>query len=222
MITMILLHFILIYTNLWINLSSSDQTKYYIRPIQPIANNDTSLVDLQQLDPTLVLDIKYATTDNFTKQRLYPCAKAYLRKPAALALIKAHKLLKAKGYRIKIFDAYRPLAVQWRLWNMYQNPDYVADPRKGSMHNRGLAIDLTLVDKHGKELDMGTPFDYFGERAHSDYRKLPQQVLANRYLLKSVLKKVGFQGISTEWWHFSYRSGNFGLLDVPFECGGKH
>ncbi len=219
---MSLFFIVLIYVGFWINQPLLSPLKTFAPVSAFVAQRDTNLVDLQQLDPSLVLELKYATTDNFTKQKLYVCAKAYLRKPAALALLKAHRLFKAKGYRIKIYDAYRPLAVQWKLWKMYQNPDYVADPCKGSMHNRGAAIDLTLIDKNGKELDMGTPFDYFGERAHTDYSQLPQHVLANRYLLKSVMKKVGFQGISTEWWHFSYRLEYFNLLDVPFECAGKH
>ncbi len=179
---------------------------------------DTTLVDVLRLDPSLILDMKYATADNFTGKILYPCAKCYLRKPAAMALVEAHKKLKAKGFKIKIFDAYRPLSVQWKLWEMYKDPNYVADPRKGSMHNRGVAIDLTLVDKRGNELDMGTPFDYFGEKAHTDYQQLSRQIRHNRYLLKSVMREVGFKEIRTEWWHFSYLQKSFNLLDIPFEC----
>lgn len=180
--------------------------------------NDTTLVNIHTLDKTILLDIKYATKDNFTKKVLYPCAKAYLRKKVALALVAAHQKFKAKGFRIKIYDAYRPLAVQWKLWEMYGNPDYVADPRKGSMHNRGAAVDLTLVDKNGNELAMGTPFDFFGVEAHTDNQNLPQQVRANRYLLKSVLRSVGFSEIKTEWWHFAYIKQNFNLSDMPFDC----
>ncbi len=218
---MFLLHLTLFWANFCVGSPYFSKLKHLDNRTWLNTYSDTSLVDLQQFDPSLILDLKYATKDNFTGQKLYPCAKAYLRKPAALALLQANKLFKAKGYRIKIYDAYRPLAVQWKLWEMYKDPNYVADPRKGSMHNRGVAIDLTLIDKNGKELAMGTPFDYFGERAHSNYSNLPKHILANRYLLKSVMEKAGFQGINTEWWHFSYRSGHFGLLDVPFDCGNK-
>lgn len=179
---------------------------------------DTSLVELSRLDPTLILDIRYATANNFTGKVLYECPKAYLRKPVALALVAAHKKLKAKGFRIKIWDAYRPLSVQWKLWEMYKDPNYVADPRKGSMHNRGAALDLTLVDKNGKELDMGTEYDYFGERAHTLYKDLPYKIRANRYLLKSVMREVGFSEIKTEWWHYAYVKQSFNLLNQEFEC----
>lgn len=183
-----------------------------------MALNDTALIDITTLDKSIRLDIRYATPNNFTQKVLYPCAKAYLRKPVALALVAAQKKFKAKGFSLKIYDAYRPLAVQWKLWEMYGNPDYVADPRKGSMHNRGAAVDVTLVNKKGQELDMGTPFDFFGEKAHTDYKNLPKKVLSNRYLLKSVLKSVGFSEIKTEWWHYSYTLQNFAISDMPFEC----
>jgi D-alanyl-D-alanine dipeptidase len=101
---------------------------------------------------------------------------------------------------------------------MYENPDYVADPRKGSMHNRGAAVDLTLVDKSGKELDMGTEFDFFGEKAHHAYTQFPKQVLANRELLKTGMRLAGFSEIKTEWWHYSYTSEPFNLSDMPFDC----
>jgi zinc D-Ala-D-Ala dipeptidase len=189
-----------------------------IIPNEAIILNDTTLVDITTLDKSIILDIRYATPNNFTQKVLYPCAKAYLRRPVALALVAAQKKFKAKGFSLKIYDAYRPLAVQWKLWEMYGNPDYVADPRKGSMHNRGAAVDVSLVDKKGQELDMGTPFDFFGEKAHTDYKNLPQKVRANRYLLRSILKSVGFSEIKTEWWHYSYTLQNFTLSDMPFEC----
>lgn len=185
---------------------------------EPAYTLDTAMVNVLDLDKSLVLDLKYATSYNFTKKVLYPCAKCYLRKPVAQALVKANQKFKTKGFKIKIFDAYRPISVQWKLWNMYANPDYVADPRKGSMHNRGAAIDLTLVDQQGNELDMGTPFDFFGEKAHTDYQNLPQKVRANRYLLKSVLQSYGFATIKTEWWHFVYLNQSFNISDFAFEC----
>jgi D-alanyl-D-alanine dipeptidase len=180
--------------------------------------HDTDWVELIQLDKSLVLDLRYATINNFTGKKLYPCARAYLRRKVANALVEANKKLKVKGLRIKIWDAYRPLSIQWELWRMYSNPDYVADPRKGSVHNRGAAVDVTLVDAKGKELDMGTPFDFFGPKAHPSYSKLPAKVLNNRKLLKTTLESVGFSGIKTEWWHFSYSKQNFNLSNKSFVC----
>ena len=183
-----------------------------------LQDTDTTMVDLEKMDETLILDVKYATKDNFTGKVLYPCPKAYLRRPAAKALIEAQRKFKAKGYRIKIFDAYRPISVQWRLWEMYGDPNYVADPRKGSMHNRGAAVDITLVDRFGKELDMGTNYDFFGVKAHTDYPDLPQHIRANRWLLKSIMRDVGYATIKTEWWHFAYTRQKFNISNLEFEC----
>lgn len=156
----------------------------------------------------IAIDIKYATTDNFTKKQIYKCGKCFLRPEATEKIVKAHKMLKEKyGYGLKMFDCYRPLPAQQRLWDVVPNADYVTPPSKGSMHNKGLAVDLTIVDKDGKELDMGTPYDFFGKEAHTDNLSLPKQVLENRNILKSVMNEVGFTGIRTEWWHFSLNAG---------------
>lgn len=156
----------------------------------------------------IAIDIKYATTDNFTKKQIYKCGKCFLRPEATEKIVKAHKILKEKyGYGLKMFDCYRPLPAQQRLWDVVPNADYVTPPSKGSMHNKGLAVDLTIVDKDGKELDMGTPYDFFGKEAHTDNLSLPKQVLENRNILKSVMNEVGFNGIRTEWWHFSLNAG---------------
>jgi D-alanyl-D-alanine dipeptidase len=108
--------------------------------------------------------------------------------------------------------------VQWELWRKVPNPNYVADPRKGSMHNRGSAVDLTIVDAEGNELDMGTDFDYFGKEGHHDYTGLPKEVLENRKLLKEIMGKYGFRWIRTEWWHYSYKPKSYALSDVLWHC----
>ncbi len=119
---------------------------------------------------------------------------------------------------LKMFDCYRPRPYQQRLWDKVPNPDYVTPPAKGSMHSRGAAVDLTIVDAQGKELDMGTPYDFFGKEAHYDYTQLPAAVLANRRLLRQTMEAVGFRGIRTEWWHFSYQGKNYELSDYVWPC----
>lgn len=171
------------------------------------------------LRPDILMDIRYATTNNFTQSRIYDCPKCLLRTEAAQALSKAHDMLKAKGLGgLKMYDCYRPAPYQQRLWNKVPNPNYVTPPSKGSMHSRGAAVDLTVVDVNGKELDMGTPYDYFGKEAHTDYTRLSPQVLNNRKLLQTVMQSVGFEGIRTEWWHFSYRKARYPLSDYMWEC----
>jgi zinc D-Ala-D-Ala dipeptidase len=174
---------------------------------------------VKDLAPDVRLDIRYATTDNFTKAKIYDCPECLLRPAAAKALVKVHEALKKEGYGgLKMFDCYRPRPYQQRLWDKVPNPDYVTPPAKGSMHSRGAAVDLTIVDQNGKELDMGTPYDFFGKEAHYDYTKLPQKVLDNRRLLRKVMEAQGFEGIRTEWWHFSYRSGKYELSDYLWPC----
>lgn len=174
--------------------------------------------DVALLAPDIKLDIKYATTDNFTGSKIYDCPKCLLRPEAAEALVKAHKNLKKKGYGLKMFDCYRPRPYQQRLWDKVPNPNYVTPPAKGSMHSRGAAVDLTLTDSKGNELDMGTPYDFFGPEAHTDNLKLPKKVLENRKILQRALAEVGFKGIRTEWWHFSYQAKKFPLSDYVWPC----
>ena len=178
-------------------------------------NNFTELVTL---DPSIRLDIRYATANNFTKSKIYDCPRCFLRPEAAKAIVRAQTVLKKKGLSLKMFDCYRPSLYQQRLWDKVPNPNYVTPPNKGSMHSRGAAVDLTLVDAAGKELDMGTPYDFFGREAHTDYTKLPAKVLDNRRILRQAMEAVGFEGIRTEWWHFSYRGKGYPLSDYVWPC----
>jgi len=182
---------------------------------------DKGFTDIAKIEPSIRLDIKYATTDNFTKSKIYDCPRCLLRPEAAEAVIKAHKTLKKNGLGLKMFDCYRPRPFQQRLWDKVPNPDYVTPPAKGSMHSRGAAVDLTIVDANGKELDMGTPYDFFGREAHTDNNNLPQKVLANRRLLREAMAAVGFKGIRTEWWHFSYQSKVWPLSDYVWPCDNE-
>jgi zinc D-Ala-D-Ala dipeptidase len=179
---------------------------------------DSAFVDLMRIDTTWVLDIRYATEDNFMNKAVYPCAKALMRKVVAEALLKAQKKFLDLGYSIKIHDAYRPLSVQWELWNSTDKKGYVANPTKGSNHNRGCAIDLTLIERQtGKELDMGTSYDFFGKKAHHTYTDFPTEVLENRRQLKTVMESVGFKSISNEWWHYDFPR-RYPVSDFPLPC----
>jgi D-Ala-D-Ala dipeptidase len=165
----------------------------------------SDFVRLKDLSPDFVYELKYATPDNFLKQAVYDCGECYLRKSTAEALVKANEAFKQLGYRIKLFDCYRPLSVQKKMWKILPGTHYVANPTKGSKHNRGAAVDLTLVDAQGKELNMGTPFDFFGKEAHHTYTEHSKEVLENRKLLKETLDKYNFKSIYSEWWHYEYR-----------------
>lgn len=174
--------------------------------------------DVVALDHSIRLDIRYATTNNFTKAQIYDCPQCLLRPEAAQAIVKAHKALQKKGLGLKMFDCYRPRPYQQRLWDKVPNADYVTPPAKGSMHSRGAAVDLTIVDAKGRELDMGTEYDFFGEKAHTDYRGHSAKVQANRDLLRETLVAVGFKGIRTEWWHFSFQGKDYPLSDYVWPC----
>ena len=165
----------------------------------------SDFVRLKDLSPDFVYELKYATPDNFLKQAVYDCGECYLRKSTAEALVKANEAFIQLGYRIKLFDCYRPLSVQKKMWKILPGTHYVANPAKGSKHNRGAAVDLTLVDAQGKELNMGTPFDFFGKEAHHTYTEHSKEVLENRKLLKETLDKYNFKSIYSEWWHYEYR-----------------
>jgi D-alanyl-D-alanine dipeptidase len=184
-----------------------------------VANPDKELMNLEKYIPGIVLDIKYATTDNFTGKPVYQFPMAFLRKPAAekLRLIQAE--LAEMNLALKIFDGYRPYSVTVEFYKLASNKDFVANPKDGSRHNRGCAVDLTLIDlKTGKELAMPTPYDDFTEMASPDYTKLPAEVIKNRDILIKIMHKHGFKVYRNEWWHFDFVGWEqFELMDLPFE-----
>lgn len=182
-------------------------------------DTDNNLIDLEKYIPEIVLDIRYATKNNFTGQKLYKMPKAYARKPVARVLLKIQNELKKQGLGLKIYDAYRPYAVTLKFYRIYRDTNFVAAPWKGSSHNTGCAVDLTLIDLDtGKELEMPTGFDDFTEKASHNYMNLSEKVLQNRQLLKNIMQKYGFVPYEQEWWHYRYKdSGKFGLLDLGFE-----
>jgi D-alanyl-D-alanine dipeptidase len=176
------------------------------------------LADVEKVVPGVVLDIRYATTNNFTGQRLYPAVKCVLRKNTVEKLRAAQSDAAELGLGLKIFDGYRPLSVQKKMWAIFPNEDYVANPKKGSRHNRGAAVDLTLIRlSDGAELLMPTGYDDFTPRAHRDYMHLDAEPIRNRELLERVMTKHGFVGLSTEWWHFDDADWKrYGILDVDY------
>ena len=163
---------------------------------------DTTFVNLKDYSADFVFDMRYATASNFLKEKVYDCAECYLRYKTVKKLIDANQKFMVLGFRIKLYDCYRPLAIQKKMWKIVPNPIYVADPSKGSIHNRGGAVDITLVDKNGLELDMGTTFDYFGKEASHAYTDLPEKVLQNRKLLKEIMESCSFKAFQSEWWHY--------------------
>ena len=176
------------------------------------------LVDLCLVHPHILLDIRYATENNFLGRKLYSQPKAFLRKTVAEKIGRVQDKLEKKGLGLKIWDAYRPLSVQESLWKVVPDERYVADPKKGSSHNRGAAVDLTLVTSALVELTMPTPFDDFTEQAHSDAANLPSECIENRELLKEVMVSEGFVPLPTEWWHFDDEHAlSYDLLSIPFE-----
>ncbi|WP_374173400.1 M15 family metallopeptidase [Flavobacterium tructae] len=168
---------------------------------------DTTFVNLKDYSSDFVYDMKYATEDNFLKAKVYDCAECLLRYKTVKALIAANNDFMKDGYRIKLFDCYRPLSIQKKMWEIVSNPEYVADPKKGSIHNKGGAVDITLVNAKGEELEMGTNFDFFGIEASHNYKKFPVSVKANRKYLKRVMIKNGFNSFDSEWWHYNLKTG---------------
>jgi D-alanyl-D-alanine dipeptidase len=215
----------------------SCKTKYYDKSIvvasstmnsienkEVVSNNnkivkDTSFVNLKEYSNDFVYDLKYATGDNFLKTKVYDCAECYLRYKTAKALIKANSKFMKLGYKIKLYDCYRPLDVQKKMWAIVSNPNYVANPSKGSIHNRGGAIDISLVDNNGKELDMGTSFDFFGPEASHDYRNFSKEILENRALFKRIMINNKFQSFDSEWWHYNLKNAKLDpISNFKWEC----
>lgn len=169
------------------------------------------LVDLRQVIPQIQFDIKYATKDNFTGQIVYGSSDCFLLKEAAVRLLDVELELETMGLRLKVWDGFRPMAAQWKFWELVPDERYVSDPRKGGRHTRGTAVDLTLVTLDGQELEMPSEFDDFSEKAHRSYMDASETAIKNRDLLASLMEKHGFVGLPSEWWHFDL----IGWQDCP-------
>lgn len=180
---------------------------------------DTTFVRLADYSDDFDYDMRYATKNNFLEAQVYECGECYVRAITAKALLKVNAAFMEKGYRIKFFDCYRPHDVQKKMWEIVPNATYVANPAKGSIHNKGGAVDITLTTLEGKQLDMGTTFDFFGRKARHAYQDLPKEVLDNRKLLKTGMEAFGFGAITSEWWHYNYKPTlGYEVANFRWEC----
>jgi len=180
---------------------------------------DMELVDLEEVIPGIEMDIRYATADNFTGEVVYTAPKAFLRRPVAVALKKVQDSLRYHNLGLVVFDGYRPYAATLKFYEVYPDTTFVANPRHGSRHNRGCAVDVSLIDLHTREVvPMPTDYDEFSEKAHPEYADLPEEAIKNRTLLFNVMSHFGFDHYPSEWWHFDFRGWDaYPLMDVPFE-----
>ena len=190
-------------------------------PRDPKATRRPDLVELVTLDPTITLDIRYATTNNFLGKVVYPEARAFLQRPAAEALVKAHRELARHGYGLRIHDGYRPWAITKVFWDMtsgYER-EFVADPKVGSKHNRGCAVDLTLYDlATGQVVEMPGDYDESSPRSYPDYAGGTAAERARRDLLRAAMERQGFTVEPNEWWHFNYKDwASYPILDISFQ-----
>ncbi len=190
-------------------------------PREDRAFRASDLLELVTLDATIRLDVRYATKNNEFGRPFYKEARAFLQRPAAEALARVHAALKAKGYGLLVFDGYRPWSVTKQFWDLTpaDKKVFVANPKNGSRHNRGGAVDLTLYElATGREADMGGRYDEMTERSYVTYGKGPKEALARRELLGTEMGKEGFFPYPWEWWHFDWKDfREYPVLDVPFE-----
>ena len=202
------------------------QYKYGLTPMtldgytkSAAANPDKELVNLETFIPGVIMDIRYATTNNFTGEQIYNQPRAYARKPVAIALKKAQEEFNKLGVGIKIFDAYRPYAATVKFYEVYHDTTYVASPYRGSRHNRGCAIDMTIVDlKTGKDLEMPTEYDSFKKEAWPTTPVKDPVIKKNRDLIIRIMEKNGFKVNASEWWHFDFVGWKkFEVMDIAFE-----
>jgi len=183
------------------------------------SNPSNELVEIKKAIPNIKLDIRYATKNNFMQQVMYKQARAFARKPVVESLKKIQKELNKKGYGLKIFDGYRPYAITVEFYKKASDKNFVANPAKGSKHNRGCAVDLTLINlKTGKELVMPTPYDSFSAAAAAKYEKVSPEARKNRDFLIAIMAKYQMNVLENEWWHYDFSGWrSYDLMDIPFE-----
>lgn len=191
---------------------------------KPDAKDTLALVEVKEVIPDAVLDLRYATEHNFLGKRVYPeDATCLLRKETVERLRRAADVLRRQGFRIRLYDCYRPLSVQWAMWKIFPKPGYVADPHHGSNHNRGTAVDLTLADKDGMEVEMPTGFDNFTPAAHHGYTGASAAAIRHREILREAMEGAGFKRIRMEWWHYDLpHATRFPILDAPLVRSPHH
>lgn len=181
-----------------------------------LAKPDLATLNLVEITPErhgVLLEIAYATANNFTGAPVYRSPRCYLHTEAEAALVKAIDLARSIGLGIKVFDAYRPTEAQWKLWEHTPDPEFLADPAKGSPHSRGVAVDLTLLDRDGNELDMGTPFDAFTPLSHHGRTDISPEAQQNRLTLMGIMTTAGWDFYRNEWWHYQlFNSRQYPLI----------
>ncbi len=181
-----------------------------------VARAQNGLVDVAELDPDLVLDIRYAGDDNFLGRAVYAEARCLLVPDAARRLLEAERALREEGYRLVVWDCYRPLSVQREMWEILPDPTYVADPVEGSRHNRGAAVDVGLLRLDGEPVPLPTAHDDFTPRAHRDATGVPVEGIASRERLEAAMVEAGWIPLPSEWWHFDAEGwGRYPILDAP-------
>ena len=181
--------------------------------------DENAFVNLKNYSNDFVFDMKYATADNFLKEKVYSCDECFLKVKTIKSLLEANMLFIAKGYKIKLYDCYRPRDIQKKMWKIVPDANYVANPKTGSIHNRGGAVDITLVDSLGVELNMGTKFDFFGPEAGHNYNDFSEEILNNRKFLKEIMLQNNFQSFDTEWWHYNLNgSKNDKVENLKWRC----
>ena len=185
---------------------SSKKSSFILDITKEVDSN--AFVNLRNYSNDFVFDMKYATADNFLKEKVYPCDECFLRVKTVKALLEANKSFLTKGYRIKLYDCYRPKSIQKKMWKIVPDANFVANPKKGSIHNRGGAVDISLVDSLGVEVNMGTKFDFFGEEASHNYQNLSKEILDNRKFLKEIMLQHNFKSFDSEWWHYNLNGSN--------------
>jgi len=179
------------------------------------------LVEVKSVVPDAVVDLRYATADNFMKKQVYPSdARCLLLERSAKQLKAAADVLREKGFRLRLYDCYRPHHVQFELWKVMPVPGYVAEPKKGSNHNRGGAVDLGLVTLEGNDVEFPSPYDFFGKQAHHSFTGGSKAALEHRELLRTTMEAAGFKRNPMEWWHYDLPDARrFPLRDEPFVSG---
>jgi D-alanyl-D-alanine dipeptidase len=181
---------------------------------------ESDLVELIKFDTTFKLDIRYATSNNFVGKPVYPEARVFLQKPAAEALVKVNNELKTLGYQLVIFDGYRPWSITKVFWDITpkKDKDFVANPKKGSRHNRGCAVDVSLMEiATGKTVQMTGEYDETSERSYANYTGGTEEQRRLRDLLKNKMEANGFKVLSFEWWHFDYQDWkSYRIQNIPF------
>lgn len=222
-----LVFFCAIFGSLIANAQQSSQNPYGLSIVSDYqvykaaykGNPNQELVEIKKEIPSIVLDIRYATKNNFMKQVMYKQARAFARKPVVEKLKQIQQALRKKGYGLKIFDAYRPYAVTLAFYEKASDKNFVANPAKGSKHNRGCAIDLTIISlKTGKDVPMPTPYDSFAPEAGANFTNLLPAIIKNRDFLITTMESYGFRVIENEWWHFDFIGWqDYELMDIPFE-----